>query len=81
MPHPTPEATTKRWSILHRPTTDYDPSDGDNNVGRREMGLSRLAAIAEEFAALFALALGAPQGRERDPRVRPSPRSMRSRNV
>jgi lysophospholipase L1-like esterase len=25
--------------------TVYDPSDGDNNVGRRELGLSRLAAI------------------------------------
>jgi lysophospholipase L1-like esterase len=25
--------------------TIYDPSDGDNNVGRRELGLSRLAAI------------------------------------
>jgi lysophospholipase L1-like esterase len=26
--------------------TIYDPSDGDNNVGRRELGLSRLATIA-----------------------------------
>ena len=25
--------------------TVYDPSDGDNNVGRRELGLSRLATI------------------------------------
>src|SRR5919197_1419924 len=25
--------------------TIYDPSDGDNDVGRRELGLSRLAAI------------------------------------
>jgi lysophospholipase L1-like esterase len=25
--------------------TVYDPSDGDNDVGRRELGLSRLAAI------------------------------------
>jgi len=25
--------------------TVYDPSDGDNNVGRRELGLSRLAMI------------------------------------
>jgi lysophospholipase L1-like esterase len=25
--------------------TIYDPSDGDNNVGRRELGLSRLATI------------------------------------
>jgi lysophospholipase L1-like esterase len=25
--------------------TVYDPSDGDNSVGRRELGLSRLAAI------------------------------------
>jgi lysophospholipase L1-like esterase len=26
-------------------STIYDPSDGDNDVGRRELGLSRLAAI------------------------------------
>ena len=26
--------------------TIYDPSDGDNGVGRRELGLSRLATIA-----------------------------------
>jgi lysophospholipase L1-like esterase len=26
--------------------TIYDPSDGDNDVGRRELGLSRLATIA-----------------------------------
>jgi lysophospholipase L1-like esterase len=26
-------------------STVYDPSDGDNNVGRRELGLSRLATI------------------------------------
>jgi lysophospholipase L1-like esterase len=26
--------------------TVYDPSDGDNDVGRRELGLSRLAAMA-----------------------------------
>ena len=26
--------------------TVYDPSDGDNDVGRRELGLSRLATIA-----------------------------------
>ena len=26
-------------------STVYDPSDGDNEVGRRELGLSRLAAI------------------------------------
>ena len=26
--------------------TVYDPSDGDNEVGRRELGLSRLAALA-----------------------------------
>jgi hypothetical protein len=25
--------------------TVYDPSDGDNDLGRRELGLSRLAAI------------------------------------
>jgi hypothetical protein len=25
--------------------TVYDPSDGDNEVGRRELGLSRLAAL------------------------------------
>ena len=25
--------------------TIYDPSDGDNEVGRRELGLSRLATI------------------------------------
>jgi lysophospholipase L1-like esterase len=26
--------------------TVYDPSDGDNDIGRRELGLSRLATIA-----------------------------------
>jgi len=26
--------------------TIYDPSDGDNDVGRRELGLSRLATLA-----------------------------------
>jgi lysophospholipase L1-like esterase len=31
--------------------TIYDPSDGDNDVGRHELGLSRLATIAAMSAA------------------------------